>query len=170
MNRFITEELKRIQLLSNYDNSKTLSEQKISKRERQLNNYYTKNSSNIKQIQTKLQELRLDIGASNPDGILGKKTLESILFVLNAYQPTSGTSQSVGASILKGGSSELNNDEKQSTGENPTTDNFGKGILSGVKQSTGENPTVASANQSDNETLPNAKVKDMRRVDAQNSI
>jgi hypothetical protein len=170
MNRFITEELKRIQLLSNYDNSKTLSEQQISKRERQLNNYYTKNSSNIKQIQTKLQELRLDIGASNPDGILGKKTLESILFVLNAYQPTSGTSQSVGASILKGGSSELNNDEKQSTGENPTTDNFGKGILSGVKQSTGENPTVASVNQSDNETLPNAKVKDMRRVDAQNSI
>ena len=170
MNRFITEELKRIQLLSNYDNSKTLSEQQISKRERQLNNYYTKNSSNIKQIQTKLQELRLDIGASNPDGILGKKTLESILFVLNAYQPTPGTSQSVGASILKGGSSELNNGEKQSTGENPTTDNFGKGILSGVKQSTGENPTVASVNQSDNETLPNAKVKDMRRVDAQNGI
>jgi hypothetical protein len=170
MNRFITEELKRIQLLSNYDNSKTLSEQQISKREQQLNNYYTKNSSNVKQIQTKLQELRLDIGASNPDGILGKKTLESILFVLNAYQPTSGTSQSVGASILKGGSSELNNDSKQSTGENPTTDSFGKGIFSGVKQSTGENPTVASTNQSDNETLPNAKVKDMRRVDAQNSI
>jgi hypothetical protein len=170
MNRFITEELQRIKLLSNYDNSKTLSEQQISKRERQLNNYYTKNSSNIKQIQTKLQELRLDIGASNPDGILGKKTLESILFVLNAYQPTLGTSQSVGASILKGGSSELNNDEKQSTGENPTTDNFGKGILSGVKQSTGENPTVASTNQPDNETLPNAKAKDVRRVDAQNGV
>ena len=45
MNNFITEELQRIKLLSNYDNSKTLSEQQISKRERQLNNYYTKNSS-----------------------------------------------------------------------------------------------------------------------------
>jgi peptidoglycan hydrolase-like protein with peptidoglycan-binding domain len=83
MNRFIMEELQRMQLLSNYDNSKTLSEQQISKRERQLYNYYTKNYSNVKQIQTKLQELGLDIGASNPDGILGKSTLESILFALD---------------------------------------------------------------------------------------
>ena len=120
MNNFITEELQRIKLLSNYDNSKTLSEQRISKREQQLNNYYTKNSSNVKQIQTKLQELGLDIGASKPDGILGKSTLASILSVLKSNQPTSGTSQSVGASILKGGSSELNNDENQSTDGNPT--------------------------------------------------
>ena len=120
MDKFITEELQRIKLLSNYDNSKTLSEQQISKRERQLNNYYTKNSSNVKQIQTKLQELGLDIGASKPDGILGKSTLASILSVLKSNQPTSGTSQSVGASILKGGSSELNNDENQSTDGNPT--------------------------------------------------
>ena len=163
MNNFITEELQRIKLLSNYDNSKTLSEQQISKRERQLNNYYTKNSSNVKQIQTKLQELGLNIGASKPDGILGKSTLASILSVLKANQPTSGTSQSVGASILKGGSSELNNDENQSTGENPTTAgtnqtdaSFGKGISSGLskKQSTGENPTVATANKPDNKDLP----------------
>lgn len=179
MNRFIMEEMQRMQLLSNYDNSKTLSEQQISKRERQLNNYYTKNSSNVKQIQTKLQELGLDIGASNPDGILGKKTLASILSVLNANQPTSGTSQSVGSSILKGGSSELNNDIKQSTGENPTTNStnqtnasFGKGISSGLskKQSTDKNPTVASTNQSDNETLPNANAKETKRVDSKNSI
>ena len=177
MNRFIMEELQRIQLLSNYDNSKTLSEQQISKREQQLNNYYTKNSSNVKQIQTKLQELGLDIGASKPDGILGKKTLASILSVLNANQPTSGTSQSVGTSILKGGSSELNNDEKQPTGENPTTAStnqtnasFGKGISSGLskKQSTGENPTVATANKPDNKTLPDDK--DAKRVDAKNGI
>jgi hypothetical protein len=164
MNGFIMEELQRIQLLSNYDNSKTLSEQQISKRERQLNNYYTKNYSNVKQIQTKLQELGLDIGASKPDGILGKSTLASILSVLN-----NKTNASFGKGISSGA--------KQSTGENPTVtddnqtnDSFGKGILSGAKQSTGENPTVASTNQSDNETLPNAKVKDMKRVDAKNGI
>jgi hypothetical protein len=153
MNRFITEELQRIKLLSNYDNSKTLSEQQISKRERQLNNYYTKNSSNVKQIQTKLQELGLDIGASNPDGILGKSTLASILSFLNApkdFKP-------------KG-------DNQPADGDNQPTDSTNQPATGTNQPATGTNQTVAVANQPDNETLPNAKAKDVRRVDAQNGV
>jgi hypothetical protein len=153
MNRFITEELQRIKLLSNYDNSKTLSEQQISKRERQLNNYYTKNSSNVKQIQTKLQELGLDIGASNPDGILGKSTLASILSFLNVpkdFKP-------------KGDNQPADGDNQPAAGNNQPTDSTNQ-------PATGTNQTVAVANQPDNETLPNAKAKDVRRVDAQNGV
>ena len=146
MNNFITEELQRIKLLSNYDNSKTLSEQQISKRERQLNNYYTKNSSNVKQIQTKLQELGLPIGASEPDGILGKETLSSILSSLNVPKDWKA----------KGGNQTAAVANQPETGTNQTNSSFGKGISSGLskKQSTGENPTVATANKPDNKDLP----------------
>ena len=149
MDNFITEELQRIRLLSNYDNSKTLSEQQISKRERQLNNYFTKNSSNVKQIQTKLQELGFDIGASNPDGILGKSTLESILYTLdlvNAPKDFKGKDGNQTAAVAN----------QPETGTNQTNSSFGKGISSGLskKQSTGENPTVATANKPDNKDLP----------------
>lgn len=61
----------------------TTTVQQPSKREKQLNNYYTKNSANVKQIQTRLQGLGYSIGASKPDGILGKETLSSILNILN---------------------------------------------------------------------------------------
>lgn len=146
MNNFITEELQRIKLLSNYDNSKTLSEQQMSKRERQLNNYYTKNSSNVKQIQTKLQELGLPIGASKPDGILGKETLSSILSSLNVPKDWKA----------KGGNQTAAVANQPETGTNQTNSSFGKGISSGLskKQSTGENPTVATANKPDNKDLP----------------
>ena len=160
MNRFITEELQRIKLLSNYDNSKTLSEQQISKRERQLNNYYTKNSSNVKQIQTKLQELGLDIGASNPDGILGKSTLASILSFLNApkdFKP-------------KGDNQPADGDNQPAAGNNQPTDSTNQPATGTNQPATGTNQTVAVANQPDNETLPNAKAKDVRRVDAQNGV
>ena len=151
MNNFITEELQRIKLLSNYDNSKTLSEQRISKRERQLNNYYTKNSSNVKQIQTKLQELGLNIGASKPDGILGKSTLASILYTLDLVNAPKDF-------IAKGkdGNQTAAVANQPETGTNQTNSSFGKGISSGLskKQSTGENPTVATANKPDNKDLP----------------
>jgi peptidoglycan hydrolase-like protein with peptidoglycan-binding domain len=148
MNRFIMEELQRIQLLSNYDNSKTLSEQQISKRERQLNNYYTKNYSNVKQIQTKLQELGLDIGASNPDGILGKSTLNSILFALDLVNAPK--------------------DYKRKDGKQ-TDDEDNQPAAEDNQPAAEDNQTAVVADKSDNETPPNAKSV-YTRVDKENSI
>ena len=156
MDNFITEELQRIKLLSNYDNSKTLSEQQISKRERQLNNYYTKNSSNVKKIQTKLQELELPIGASEPDGILGKSTLESILYTLDLVNAPKDF-------IAKGkdGNQTAAVANQPETGTNQTASVANK-------PADGTNQTASVANKPDNKTLPDAK--DAKRVDAQNGV
>lgn len=156
MDKFITEELQRIKLLSNYDNSKTLSEQQISKRERQLNNYYTKNSSNVKQIQTKLQELGLNIGASKPDGILGKSTLESILYTLDLVNAPKDF-------IAKGkdGNQTAAVANQPETGTNQTASVANK-------PADGTNQTASVANKPDNKILPDAK--DAKRVDAQNGV
>lgn len=156
MDNFITEELQRIKLLSNYDNSKTLSEQQISKRERQLNNYYTKNSSNVKKIQTKLQELELPIGASEPDGILGKSTLESILYTLDLVNAPKDF-------IAKGkdGNQTAAVANQPETGTNQTASVANK-------PADGTNQTASVANKPDNKILPDAK--DAKRVDAQNGI
>lgn len=156
MDNFITEELQRIKLLSNYDNSKTLSEQQISKRERQLNNYYTKNSSNVKKIQTKLQELELPIGASEPDGILGKSTLESILYTLDLVNAPKDF-------IAKGkdGNQTAAVANQPETGTNQTASVANK-------PADGTNQTASVANKPDNKILPDAK--DAKRVDAQNGV
>ena len=156
MDKFITEELQRIKLLSNYDNSKTLSEQQISKRERQLNNYYTKNSSNVKKIQTKLQELELPIGASEPDGILGKSTLESILYTLDLVNAPKDF-------IAKGkdGNQTAAVANQPETGTNQTASVANK-------PADGTNQTASVANKPDNKILPDAK--DAKRVDAQNGV
>ena len=143
MNRFITEELQRIKLLSNYDNSKTLSEQQISKRERQLNNYYTTNSSKVKQIQTKLQELGLPIGASEPDGILGKETLSSIVSSLNVPK------------------------DWKAKGDNQTEPVDNQTAAVANQTAPVDNQTDAVANKPDNENPPNAKTEYVR-VDKEN--
>jgi hypothetical protein len=158
MNRFITEELQRIKLLSNYDNSKTLSEQQISKRERQLYNYYTKNYSNVKQIQTKIQEFGefgLPIGASEPDGILGKKTLSSILSLIKF-------ADELFAQIKSGELKYVEKDNQPDAGTNQTAP---------VNNQTApvDNQTAAVANKPDNENPPNAK-SEYIRVDAKNGI
>jgi hypothetical protein len=161
MNRFIMEELQRMRLLSNYDNSKTLSERQISKRERQLNNYYIKNSSNVKQIQTKIQEFRgfgefgLPIGASEPDGILGKETLSSILSLIKL-------ADELFAQIKSGELKYVEKDNQPDAGTNQTAP---------VNNQTApvDNQTAAVANKPDNENPTNAK-SEYIRVDAKNGI
>ena len=145
MNNFITEELQRIKLLSNYDNSKTLSEQQISKRERQLNNYYTKNSSNVKQIQTKLQELGLPIGASEPDGILGKETLSSILSSLNVPKDWKAKGDNQTAAVAN---------------QTAPVDNQTAAVAN--QTAPVDNQTAAVANKPNNETPPNTKTEYVR--------
>ena len=152
MNNFITEELQRIKLLLNYDNSKTLSEQQISKRERQLNNYYTKNSSNVKQIQTKLQELGLPIGASEPDGILGKETLSSILSSLNVPKDWKA----------KGGNQTEPVDNQTAAVANQTAPVDNQTAAVANQTAPVDNQTAAVANKPDNENPPNAKSEYVR--------